>query len=75
MKLSEVAIGQVVRLQHLDSPSCSCVAVLREGGKQGGCAHDLWMAYVCAWGGPEDTDDLPLVVTDWEDASKCSISL
>lgn len=71
INLSDVAVGDMVILRDTDSNE-EAVAALRKGGKAGGLAHDLYMAYVCE---VEDADAYPTVVAGQADADKLGISL
>ena len=58
VKLSEMHVGDRGYL-----PCEGCIAELRDGGKSGGCEHDLWLALV------EWDNDYPTIIVDTDKVS------
>jgi hypothetical protein len=72
ISISDVQLGDKVVLVN-DDDNTTSYAVLKDGGKSGGCEHDLFFAYL--GDEYEADDDTPYLRTDSEEASKHDISL
>jgi hypothetical protein len=59
--LSKMSVGDFGILDD------NTVAQLRDNGKQGGCEHDLWLAFCGEQG--EYEDDFPIIIVDTDQVS------